>query len=64
MDAAQEAAARALYALNFPGIPVKKALKFMGKNVGPLRAPLSEMEEAHAAKLKQAMVDFGISMTE
>ena len=45
-------------------IPVKKALKFMGKNVGPLRAPLSEMEEAHAAKLKQAMVDFGISMTE
>lgn len=43
-------------------IPVKKALQFMGKNVGPLRAPLTEMEEAHAEKLKQAMIDFGIQV--
>ena len=45
-------------------IPVKKALKFMGKNVGPLRAPLSEMEEKNAEKLKKAMVDFGITLAE
>lgn len=41
-------------------IPVKKALNLMGKEVGPLRGPLSEMEEAHAKKLAEAMRDFGI----
>ena len=34
-------------------IPVKKALNLMGKEVGPLRGPLSEMEEEHAAKLAE-----------
>jgi 4-hydroxy-tetrahydrodipicolinate synthase len=43
-------------------IPVKKALNLMGKNVGPLRAPLCEMEEAHVETLKKAMIDFGISL--
>ena len=28
-------------------IPVKAALNMMGKNVGSLRAPLTEMEDAH-----------------
>ncbi|MBR1571222.1 MAG: 4-hydroxy-tetrahydrodipicolinate synthase [Lachnospiraceae bacterium] len=41
-------------------IPVKKALNLMGMNVGPLRSPLCEMEEEHAAVLQQAMKEFGI----
>lgn len=41
-------------------IPVKKALNLMGKEVGPLRMPLTEMEDANAAKLEQAMKDYGI----
>ncbi len=36
-------------------IPVKTALNLMGMNVGPLRLPLCDMEEATLAKLKQAM---------
>lgn len=43
-------------------IPVKKALNLMGKEAGPLRGPLSEMEEAHAQKLAQAMKDFGLEV--
>lgn len=41
-------------------IPVKKALNLMGMEVGPLRMPLSEMEEANAEKLEKAMKDYGI----
>ncbi len=41
-------------------IPVKTALNLMGKNVGPLRSPLSEMEEANVEKLRKAMVNYGI----
>ncbi len=43
-------------------IPVKKALNLMGLNAGPLRMPLTEMEEAHAANLKKAMIEFGIKL--
>lgn len=43
-------------------IPVKKALNLMGKEVGPLRAPLTEMEEEHAKRLAQAMKDFGLKL--
>lgn len=43
-------------------IPVKKAMNLMGFEVGPLRMPLTEMEEAHAKNLAQAMKDFGISI--
>lgn len=42
-------------------IPVKAALNMMGKQAGPLRAPLYEMEEANKARLAQAMKDFGIA---
>lgn len=45
-------------------IPVKKALNLMGKEVGPLRGPLSEMEDAHAEKLAAEMRAFGISLAE
>lgn len=41
-------------------IPVKKAMNFMGLEAGPLRRPLTEMEDAHAAGLKKAMEEFGI----
>ena len=41
-------------------IPVKKALNLMGLNAGILRRPLTEMEDANAAKLEKAMKEFGI----
>lgn len=41
-------------------IPVKKALNLMGKNVGPLRAPLCEMSDDNAKVLEQAMKDYGL----
>lgn len=41
-------------------IPVKKALNLMGMEAGPLRLPLTEMEEATTARLKKAMENFGI----
>ena len=41
-------------------IPVKKALNLMGKEVGLLRMPLTEMEDAYAAKLEKVMKDYGI----
>ena len=41
-------------------IPVKAALNMMGKEVGPLRAPLTEIEPAHKEVLQKAMEDFGL----
>lgn len=41
-------------------IPVKAALNLMGKEVGPLRAPLTEIEPAHKDILEKAMKDFGL----
>lgn len=41
-------------------IPVKKAMNLMGKNVGPLRAPLCEMSEAGTKKLAEALKAYGI----
>ncbi len=41
-------------------IPVKKAMNLMGKEVGPLRRPLTEMEPAHAEVLKKTMEDYGL----
>lgn len=41
-------------------IPVKKALNLMGMEAGPLRMPLTEMEEQNAEKLKKAMMAYGI----
>ena len=35
-------------------------MNLMGLNAGPLRRPLTEMEEEHAAKLADAMKAFGI----
>lgn len=41
-------------------IPVKTALNLMGKNAGPLRSPLTDMDEANVEKLRKAMVNYGI----
>ena len=43
-------------------IPVKAAMNLMGKEVGPLRMQLTEMEEAHKETLKKAMIDFGLEL--
>ena len=41
-------------------IPVKTAMNLMGMNVGPLRRPMSPMEEANEERLKKAMRDLGL----
>lgn len=41
-------------------IPVKKALNLMGKEVGPLRAPLTEMSDKNAEILAHVMREYGI----
>ena len=41
-------------------IPVKTALNLMGKNVGPLRMPMSEMEPKNVERLKKSMEAYGI----
>ena len=41
-------------------IPVKHALNLMVWDMGPLRSPLCEMEEANLERLKKAMVNYGI----
>jgi 4-hydroxy-tetrahydrodipicolinate synthase len=43
-------------------IPVKAAMNMMGLNVGPLRSPLCEMDPANEARLKKALIDFGIEV--
>lgn len=41
-------------------IPVKEAMNLMGKEVGPYRKPLVEMEPENREKLIQAMKNYGI----
>lgn len=41
-------------------IPVKAAMNLMGKEVGPLRLPLTEMEPQNQERLKGAMKAYGI----
>lgn len=41
-------------------IPVKAAMNLLGKQCGPLRLPLTEMEEAHQARLKKDMEAYGL----
>lgn len=43
-------------------IPVKAAMNMMGYQAGPLRMPLTEMEEAHRQILRDAMVEVGIPL--
>lgn len=41
-------------------IPVKAALNMLGKEVGPLRAPLTVMEQAHQEVLRHEMEAYGL----
>lgn len=41
-------------------IPVKAALNLMGKEVGPLRLPLTEMEPEHQERLKRELKAYGL----
>lgn len=41
-------------------IPVKAAMNMLGMQAGPLRAPLSEMEDAHKEILRQEMIKYGL----
>lgn len=41
-------------------IPVKAALNLMGKEAGPLRMPLTEMEAENQERLKAAMTAYGL----
>ena len=41
-------------------IPVKEAMNLMGKNVGPFRMPLCEMEPKNRERLEAAMKAYGI----
>ena len=41
-------------------IPVKAAMNLMGKGVGPLRLPLTEMEPQNQEKLRDAMTAYGL----
>ena len=41
-------------------IPVKTAMNLMGKEVGPLRAPLCEMEPKNLERLKKSLQGYGL----
>lgn len=43
-------------------IPVKKAMKLMGMDCGPLRMPLTELTPQHEESLAKAMTEFGIEL--
>lgn len=43
-------------------IPVKKAMKLMGMDCGPLRMPLTELTPRHEESLAKAMTEFGIKL--
>ena len=43
-------------------IPVKAAVNLMGMEAGPLRMPMTEIEDAHKESLKKAMEEFGIKV--
>lgn len=45
-------------------IPVKTAMNLMGMEAGPLRLPMTPMEEANKARLIQTMKDFGIKIVD
>ena len=41
-------------------IPVKAAMNMLGVQAGPLRGPLTEMEDAHKAVLREELIKFGL----
>lgn len=45
-------------------IPVKAAMNMMGYQAGPLRMPLTEMEDEHKQVLRKAMIDAGVKVVD
>lgn len=45
-------------------IPVKTAMNLLGKECGPLRRPMSPMEDANVEKLRKAMKAYGLPVVE
>lgn len=43
-------------------IPVKEAMNLLGKNVGPCRMPLAEMEEANISRLTASLKAYGLEL--
>lgn len=41
-------------------IPVKKAMELLGRDTGEMRLPMTTLEEAATAKLRQLLVDYGL----
>lgn len=41
-------------------IPVKAAMNMLGYKAGPVRAPLTELSDAHKELLKKALKDYGV----
>ena len=41
-------------------IPVKAAMNMLGYDAGPVRAPLTELSDAHKEVLKKALKDYGV----
>ena len=41
-------------------IPVKAAMNMLGYNAGPVRAPLTELSDAHKELLEKALKDYGV----
>ena len=41
-------------------IPVKAAMNMLGYKAGPVRAPLTELSDAHKVLLKKALKDYGV----
>lgn len=43
-------------------VPIKTAMRLLGYQVGNLRMPLCDMEEANLEKLKKSMADYGLNV--
>ena len=41
-------------------IPVKAAMNMLGYKAGPVRAPLTELSDAHKELLEKALKDYGV----
>ena len=41
-------------------IPVKAAMNMLGFDAGTLRAPLTELSDAHKERLRKALQDYGV----
>lgn len=45
-------------------IPVKNAMNMLGMNVGNLRMPLCDLEDANAVKVRQSLADYGLKVVD